>query len=114
MALPAEPTPSPAASRPVRVKRGQHPTPTALTPFQRWAWRTFGALARTRAPNIFQAQRWNAGSVEGIGCWPRFRRTERTAPPVSPLAPTAGTATYASFGEAGPGRIRAMTSFGSL
>jgi len=52
MALPAEPTPSPAASRPVRVKRGQHPTPTPLTPFQRWAWRTFGARVTAAPPNV--------------------------------------------------------------
>src|SRR5579863_1000238 len=28
-------------SRPVRVKRGEQPTHSSLTPFQRWAWKVF-------------------------------------------------------------------------
>jgi len=40
---------APVLVRPVRVKRGDQPTPTALSPFQRWAWRTFGARASQKA-----------------------------------------------------------------
>jgi len=41
----AAPAPPPEAApvRPVRLKRGNQPAPTSLSPFQRWAWRTFGA-----------------------------------------------------------------------
>ena len=41
-----------AVGRPVRLKRGQQPTPTTLTPFQRWAWRTFGARVAAKPPNV--------------------------------------------------------------
>jgi len=54
MALPnATPAGPPVAtSRPVRLKRGNQPTPTTLTPFQRWAWRTFGARVSAKPPNV--------------------------------------------------------------
>lgn len=38
----ARPAAAPVAVRPVRVKRGEHPTPTPLSGFQQWAWKTFG------------------------------------------------------------------------
>jgi flagellar protein FlaJ len=41
-----------AAGRPVRLKRGQQPTPSTLSPFQRWAWRTFGARLSAKEPNV--------------------------------------------------------------
>ena len=37
-----------APSRTVRVKRGRQPTPSTLTGFQRWAWRTFGARVKAK------------------------------------------------------------------
>ncbi len=44
---PADPTPPAETAAPeiraVRVKRGDQPTPTAVSGFQRWAWKTFGA-----------------------------------------------------------------------
>ncbi|MGP8077139.1 MAG: type II secretion system F family protein [Thermoplasmata archaeon] len=39
----APPTAPVAVVRPVRLKRGNQPTPTTLTGFQRWGWRVFGA-----------------------------------------------------------------------
>jgi archaeal flagellar protein FlaJ len=39
-------------SRTVRLRRGQQPTPSTLTPFQRWAWRTFGERVKRKEPNI--------------------------------------------------------------
>ena len=39
-------------SRPVRLRRGQQPTPSTLTPFQRWAWRQFGPRVSAREPNV--------------------------------------------------------------
>jgi archaeal flagellar protein FlaJ len=39
---------SAAPSRTVRVKRGEQPTPSTLTGFQRWAWRTFGSRVTQR------------------------------------------------------------------
>jgi archaeal flagellar protein FlaJ len=41
-----------AAGRPVRLKRGQQPTPSTLSPFQRWAWRRFGARVSAKEPNV--------------------------------------------------------------
>jgi len=41
-----------AAGRPVRLRRGQQPTPSTLTGFQRWAWRTFGARVSAKEPDI--------------------------------------------------------------
>ncbi len=41
-----------AAARPVRVKRGQQPTPSSMSPFQRWAWRRFGARVTAKEPNL--------------------------------------------------------------
>jgi len=38
--------------RQVRVKRGQQPTPSSLTTFQRWAWRRFGPRIAAKEPNI--------------------------------------------------------------
>ncbi len=43
--------PAEASSRPIRLKRGEHPTHTGLTGFQRWAWRTFRARVLARAPD---------------------------------------------------------------
>jgi archaeal flagellar protein FlaJ len=40
------------SSRPVRVKRGQQPTPSTLTTFQRWAWRRFGPRVAAKEPNL--------------------------------------------------------------
>ncbi len=39
------------AARPVRLKRGEQPTPSTISGFQRWAWRTFGARVSARPPN---------------------------------------------------------------
>ncbi len=43
--------PHPTTSRPVRLKRGQQPTPSSLSAFQRWAWRTFGERVQRREPD---------------------------------------------------------------
>ncbi len=40
-----------ATNRQVRVKRGQQPTHSTLTPFQRWAWRTFKGRVLARPPD---------------------------------------------------------------
>jgi len=41
---PAAPADAPTpVVRPVRVKRGEHPTHATMTGFQRWGWRMFGA-----------------------------------------------------------------------
>jgi archaeal flagellar protein FlaJ len=37
----ADPTTDAAGARPVRLKRGEQPTHSTLTPFQQWAWKTF-------------------------------------------------------------------------
>ncbi len=37
--------------RAVRFKRGEHPSHTALTPFQRWSWRTFRARVQAKPPD---------------------------------------------------------------
>ena len=37
--------------RPVRLKRGEQPTHSTLTPFQRWAWRTFKGRVLARPPD---------------------------------------------------------------
>jgi len=47
-AAPVERAPA-SVARPVRVKRGDQPTHSPLSPFQRWAWRTFRDRV-TRAP----------------------------------------------------------------
>jgi archaeal flagellar protein FlaJ len=55
MALPtakATPPAGAATGRPVRLARGQQPTPSTLTGFQRWAWRTFGARVTAKEPNV--------------------------------------------------------------
>jgi archaeal flagellar protein FlaJ len=39
---------APPSPRVVRVKRGDQPAPSALSGFQRWAWRRFGARASAR------------------------------------------------------------------
>ncbi len=39
------------AVRPVRLKRGQQPTHSTLTGFQRWAWRTFRARVLAKPPD---------------------------------------------------------------
>lgn len=56
--MPATPTvraghaPAPeTAPRPIRLKRGDHPTHTGLTGFQRWAWSTFRTRVLTRPPD---------------------------------------------------------------
>jgi archaeal flagellar protein FlaJ len=49
-----ERTPPPALggqARTVRMKRGEHPTHTGLTPFQRWAWRTFRTRVLAKPPD---------------------------------------------------------------
>jgi archaeal flagellar protein FlaJ len=43
---PADPT-----VRPVRLKRGQQPTHSTLTGFQRWAWRTFRGRVLAKPPD---------------------------------------------------------------
>jgi len=48
----ATPTVPVAVGRPVRLKRGEHPTPTPITPFQRWAWKTFGPRVSKQPPNV--------------------------------------------------------------
>ena len=56
-ALPSAPVTATVAAKPVapvrtvRLKRGQHPTHSTLTPFQRWAWRTFRARVMARPPD---------------------------------------------------------------
>ena len=54
MALPTAKAagPTEATGRPVRLARGQQPTPSSLTGFQRWAWRTFGARVAAKEPNV--------------------------------------------------------------
>jgi archaeal flagellar protein FlaJ len=44
--------PAGATGRAVRVTRGQQPTPSSLSAFQRWAWRTFGARVAAKEPNV--------------------------------------------------------------
>jgi flagellar protein FlaJ len=44
-------TRSSAQARPVRVKRGEQPTHSTLTSFQRWSWRTFRNRVLTKPPN---------------------------------------------------------------
>ncbi|MGD0249521.1 MAG: type II secretion system F family protein [Thermoplasmata archaeon] len=49
-----ERTPSPTTAgqaRSVRLKRGEHPTHTGLTAFQRWAWRMFRLRVLARSPD---------------------------------------------------------------
>src|SRR5271170_3230094 len=48
LARPLTAAEEPATSRTVRVKRGGQPTPSTLTGFQRWAWRTFGARVKAK------------------------------------------------------------------
>jgi archaeal flagellar protein FlaJ len=38
-------------ARSIRMKRGEHPTHTGLTPFQRWAWRMFRQRVLARPPD---------------------------------------------------------------
>jgi archaeal flagellar protein FlaJ len=40
-----------AAVRPIRLKRGQQPTHSTLTGFQRWAWKTFRARVLAKPPD---------------------------------------------------------------
>lgn len=40
-----------SAARPVRLKRGEQPTPSSISAFQRWAWRQFGARVTAKPPN---------------------------------------------------------------
>ncbi len=40
-----------ATARPVRLKRGEQPTPSTISGFQRWAWKTFGDRVSAREPN---------------------------------------------------------------
>ncbi len=55
--MPATPTvPATAATdavtvRPVRLKRGEQPTHSTLTPFQRWAWKTFKNRVLAKPPD---------------------------------------------------------------
>lgn len=44
--------PEASVGRPIRVRRGEQPTPSTLSAFQRWAWRTFGARISAREPNL--------------------------------------------------------------
>jgi archaeal flagellar protein FlaJ len=51
---PAAGAPLPASTpqaRPVRVKRGAQPTHSTLTPFQRWAWKTFKGRVLAKPPD---------------------------------------------------------------
>jgi len=41
-----------AVGRPVRLRRGQQPTPSTLSPFQKWAWKVFGPRIAAKEPNI--------------------------------------------------------------
>ena len=43
---------APASARPVRLKRGEQPTPSTISGFQRWAWKTFGPRVSRKEPNI--------------------------------------------------------------
>jgi len=54
--MPSTPTvsaalPSAPAVRAVRLKRGEQPTHSGLTPFQRWAWRTFRTRVLAKPPD---------------------------------------------------------------
>ena len=50
--MPATPTVNASGQvRSIRLKRGQHPTHTGLTPFQRWAWKMFRQRVLARAPD---------------------------------------------------------------
>ena len=42
---------APGQVRTVRFKRGEHPTHSGLSPFQRWAWRMFRARVLSRPPD---------------------------------------------------------------
>jgi flagellar protein FlaJ len=42
---------APAHARPVRVKRGEQPTHSTLTPFQRWCWKTFRTKVLAKPPD---------------------------------------------------------------
>jgi archaeal flagellar protein FlaJ len=48
---PAPATPGAPGVRAVRLKRGEQPTHSGLTPFQRWAWKTFRARVLARPPD---------------------------------------------------------------
>src|SRR5579863_4971355 len=41
-----------AAARPIRLKRGEQPTPSTISGFQRWAWKTFGPRVSLKEPNL--------------------------------------------------------------
>ncbi len=41
-----------ATSRPIRLRRGEQPTPSTLSGFQRWAWQAFGARVSAHEPNV--------------------------------------------------------------
>ncbi len=45
------PAASAAPARSIRLKRGQQPSHSGLTPFQRWAWRTFRERVLARPPD---------------------------------------------------------------
>ena len=48
----ADESPPPGTSpRPVRLKRGEHPTHSTMTGFQRWAWNTFRARILAKPPD---------------------------------------------------------------
>jgi flagellar protein FlaJ len=40
-----------SAARPIRLKRGEQPTPSQISGFQRWAWRRFGPRVTAKPPN---------------------------------------------------------------
>ncbi len=44
--------PSAAAARPIRVRKGEQPTPSSLNGFELWAWRVFGARVSAQEPNV--------------------------------------------------------------
>jgi len=44
--------PAEVVGRPIRLRRGQQPTPSTLTPFQKWAWKAFGARIAAKEPNV--------------------------------------------------------------
>ncbi len=48
----ADKSPKEPAARPVRVKRGEQPSHSTLTPFQQWAWRRFRQRVMRHPPSV--------------------------------------------------------------
>ena len=52
VSAPADPAAAVGATvRTVRLKRGEHPTHSGLSPFQRWAWKMFRARVHAKPPD---------------------------------------------------------------